>query len=149
MTPQLVINQTDFLQIIFSSITSLIAIGSLILCVYNLIETKRLKQRELQLSFFSEYTKRYQDIMLNLYRKDMHSKEYIRLYLDLCSEEYYLYEQRCLPNDIWDMWLDGMKMIMKQVDFQTEWKKSTGYYNDDFWQFFNKEVLPKQSSVNA
>ncbi len=149
MLSQLVINQTDFHQIVVSSITPLIALGSLILGIYNYIATKRLKQRELQLSFFSEYTKRYQDIMLYLYRSDMPSKEYIRLYLDLCSEEYYLYKQGCLPQDIWEMWLEGMQMIMKQRVFQMEWEKSAGYYNNDFWHFFNNTVLPKQEAKNA
>lgn len=136
------------LQNFFYIVTPITATVSLILSVYNLVVTKKIKQRTLQISLFSEYTKRYQDIMSHLY-SDMQNKYYIRLYLDLCSEEYYLYQQKCLSEDVWKMWWDGMKLMMKLQPFRVEWMTQAQYYNEDFIHFFDHEVLPQSNNANS
>ena len=138
----------DYLSLIFNIVTILIAIGSFIFGICNYSAMKKFKQKTLQISLFSEYTKRYQDIMLHLY-SDMENKDYIRLYLDLCSEEYYLYKQDCLPKDVWKMWLDGMKLMMKLPTFKAEWKSHAQHYNQDFIRFFNHEVLSQNNNANS
>ena len=66
-----------------------------------------MNNKNTRLAFFSEYTKRYQDIILNFpeniiddnFKFDSLSKverdktmRYMRVYFDLCSEEYFLYK---------------------------------------------------------
>ena len=133
---------------ILNIVTIVIAIGSFILSICNYRAMKKFKQKTLQISLFSEYTKRYQDIMLHLY-SDMQNKNYIRLYLDLCSDEYYLHQQGCLQKDVWQMWLENMKLMMKLPTFEAEWKSHAQHYNQDFFQFFDHEVLPQNNNANS
>jgi len=54
---------------------------------------------------FAEYTRRYQDIFLNMSddiydgtaKVDTRTKRYMRLYFDLCSEEYQLWKGNVVP----------------------------------------------------
>jgi len=34
--------------------------------------------------------------------------QYIRLYVDLCSEEYFLYTQHCIDDVVWKEWEEGI-----------------------------------------
>ena len=98
----------------------------------------------MQLSFFSEYTRRYQDIMLHLCNDN--SEEYYRLYFDLCSEEFYLHERKSLPDDVWKMWEDGMKLMAKNRSLETTWKNASQLYNEKFNQFFGRIIKESKSN---
>lgn len=121
----------DILTIIISGIALLVSI-------YSAVVSYMTEQRQTQLSFFSEYTKRYQDIMLHLYSNNENNSQYYRLYFDLCSEEYYLYTHKYLPKDIWKMWVDGMKLEFKLRDMHTAWISNSQYYDKDFCVFMRK-----------
>lgn len=63
-------------------------------------ETQKRAKKQYEFQFFAEYTKRYQDLILqmpkdidtsSIYNKDI--DVYMRLYFDLCSEEYYLHSE--------------------------------------------------------
>ena len=120
-------------------------------------------QKQLQLSFFSEYTKRYQEITLNFpesinthdFEYDALSKEerdmtlrYMRAYFDLCSEEYYLYKKKHIDRDTWTEWESGMKFAFSKAAFIEAWrllKLDTIYYGD-FTKFVS-ENIPQASVV--
>ena len=63
-----------------------------------------------KVGLFSEYTHRYHDI-IHYWPEDIfngtaelndRTTKYLRLYFDLCSEEYYLSRQKdLLPDDVW------------------------------------------------
>lgn len=94
-------------------------------------------KKQLQLNFFSDYTKRYQEIILNfpdsIHDKDFNLNEldelnrdrtirYMRAYFDLCSEEYYLKTQGHIDIDTWQEWEAGIKFALSKPAFQQAWK---------------------------
>jgi hypothetical protein len=95
-----------------------------------------LQNKQLITQQFAEYTKRYQEIIVNFpeninesnfdfknlktanYNKTM---RYMRLYFDLCFEEWLLNEQKLVDNLIWDVWEDGIKTAMSKTAFKQAW----------------------------
>jgi hypothetical protein len=125
-------------------LTLIISGLALIFSVYSAFISYKTQQRQTQLSFFSEYTRRYQDIMLHLC--DDNSEVYFRLYFDLCSEEFYLHEHKYLPDEVWDMWEDGMKIMAKNHSFETAWTNASQFYDSEFNRFFNKIINESKSN---
>jgi len=85
-------------------------------------------KEQLQLTVFSDYTKRYQEIMLNfpesINEDDFDFDEldknnettikektlrYMRAYFDLCSEEYFLHSQGKIGENTWHEWKSGIE----------------------------------------
>ena len=126
---------------------SIIAAGLALLgSLYNYFLSKRTLRHNIQMSFFAEYTKRYQEIEIGLMSEDSKQRtKYYRLYIDLCSEEYYLNSQKCLPPDVWKMWMNGMKLFAKVQELQIEWCVSSQLYNDNFCTFFNNLIKEVKS----
>lgn len=103
----------------------------------------QLKQaREL---FFAEYTKRYQDIILHMPIDDNDPQmlKYLRLYYDLCSEEYHLYKKGLIDEDVWKLWGEGMQEAMKRQSFRDAWTNhlSQSYSDQFFIDFMQHEVM--------
>jgi hypothetical protein len=119
--------------------------------------TVRSFKKQLQLNFFSEYTRRYQEITLNLPESindddfdygslppDVKDKimRYMRAYFDLCSEEYFLKSKGNIDNDTWQEWETGMKFAFSKSAFQQAWEMlqlDTTYYGE-FSKFVNKSI---------
>lgn len=100
-------------------------------------EMRVITKQHFQFQFFAEYTKRYQDLMLKMpkdldtspiYGKDVDT--YMRLYFDLCSEEYYLHSQGVIDDYVWGLWTEGIKTTMNNKKYKTAWKTLGGYYDD-------------------
>ena len=114
-------------------------------------------RKQLQLSFFADYTKRYQEITLNFPESindqnfefeelspDVKDKtlRYMRAYFDLCSEEYYLWKNGNIDNKTWKEWESGIKFAFSKTAFQQAWKVlqlDTIYYGA-FSEFVNKNI---------
>ena len=122
------------IQIITTTITGLGVVAAII---FNIGQLKILN-KQLRVKFFSEYTKRYQDIILNLpeninrhdfdfsnLEKDVHDKtmRYMRAYFDLCSEEYHLKKQNYINDDVWEIWKKSMAHAMDKKAFVEAWDK--------------------------
>ena len=105
----------DVIQIIVAVVTA----GGII-CAF-LMNRKQLGiyNKQLKQSFFAEYTRRYQEIILNFPENinddgfDYDALEsgtkdkvlrYMRVYFDLCSEEYHLHCDGSLEWDVWLTW---------------------------------------------
>ena len=111
----------------------------------------------MKLSLLSDYTKRYQEIILNFpedinrddFNYEMHSSEvkektmrYMRAYIDLCSEEYNLYKNKFIDEEIWKNWESGMIYAFKKKAFKEAWKKikdDTIFYQD-FSDWIEKRI---------
>jgi hypothetical protein len=104
------------------------------------IQNEQLKcqYEQTRLSFYSEYTKRFQEIILqfpeNVSDESFSYEEldaetrgrtlrYMKVYFDLCSEEFYLYRKGHLDKDAWEEWEEGMDSLFKRPAFRTAWKK--------------------------
>ena len=94
-------------------------------------------KKQLQLNFFADYTKRYQEIILNfpehintkdfdLEKLDSDDKDktlrYMRAYFDLCSEEYYLWKGDYIDNKTWGEWESGIKFAFSKPAFVQAWR---------------------------
>ena len=102
--------------------------------------------------FFSEYTRRYQDLILhipfdidNLPLDNNDVKSFMRLYFDLCSEEFYLHSQGVIDDEVWKLWTEGMKTVMKREKFQTAWKSmGASYHDQSFVKFMHHQIMDNQ-----
>lgn len=131
---------------------------------YNQMERQLQNQNnQLKQNFFAEYTKRYQEIILhfpeninessflyeNLKGKRIQNQtmRYMRVYFDLCSEEFFLYKHGHLDPEVWKEWEAGMKFAFKKPAFKIAWNKiarDTGYYTE-FERFENSNMYSEDS----
>ena len=138
---------TDILQL-----GLLIASFLAVLCsCWAIWQTKSMAKVQYKFHFFTEYTRRYQELMLNMpkdidtssiYNKDIDI--YMRLYFDLCSEEYYLHSEGVIDNKVWGLWVDGISTAMNKQKYKTAWILLGSYYDDEnFVHFMNNLAREK------
>lgn len=117
--------------------------------------------RQQQLSFFEKYTARYSHIMEQMPEEFFLTPEenipddtlkeinhYIRLYLDLCSEEYYLHQEGCIDEKVWEEeWKDGITGLFGNPFVKDYWEKNEQVYSESYKSFcvFVDEVLNKKT----
>ena len=119
-------------------------------------------KKQLQLNFFADYTKRYQEIILKFpesineesfklenLEKSVRDKtlRYMRAYFDLCSEEYYLWKKKNIDDDTWKEWETGIKFAFSKSAFQQAWDVlclDTIYYGE-FTKFVNDAISSKST----
>lgn len=111
-------------------------------------QTEKLTQ-QLTLQNYSDYTKRYQEIILNFPEnvndptfslqictdKDK-TMRYMRAYFDLCFEEWDLHSRKLIEDETWSVWNDGIKKALSKQSFVQAWgvvaknsKYDTKFYN--------------------
>lgn len=96
-------------------------------------------RKQMRLNFFADYTKRYQEIILNFPEnintsefnfdlikednKDLYTKtmRYMRTYFDLCSEEYFLNKDGKINKKVWAEWESGIKYTFSKKAFRDAW----------------------------
>lgn len=106
-----------------------------------------------KLDFFARYTERYQHIIEQLpeyvYTNQTLTEEefdkispIIRAYFDLCSEEFFLYEQHHLNKEVWKEWKEGMVSMFQRPVFKQCWERINQNYTcyDHFLQFVQREI---------
>lgn len=98
---------------------------------------------QLMIQQFSDYTKRYQEIILH-FPENINEPEfmlassherastmrYMRAYFDLCFEEWYLNQRKLIDKDIWKTWRAGMSAALSKSAFRQAWdevKKDTDF----------------------
>lgn len=146
-------NNSEIIQIIAIVIP---VAGLIVIIIYNIIQVKSLK-KQLKINSFSDYTKRYQEILLNLplninsenfdiEKLDPKIKEktllYIKAYADLCSEEYYLWQEGYLDDKVWEEWESGIKFTFSKPAFKQAWKiidPDSKFYTD-FYKWINENI---------
>ena len=149
-----------------AEIAATVSIVGVFITAVALLFTVKSFQKQLQLNFFSEYTKRYQEITLNFpesinafdFNYETLSDEkrdktlrYMRAYFDLCSEEYYLYKKKYIDKDTWEDWESGMKFAFSKTSFQYAWQKlelDTIYYGE-FSKFVSENITHRNISSGA
>lgn len=101
---------------------------------------------------FAEYTRRYQEIMIQMpdsvfegtaVASNSGVAKYMILYFDLCSEEFHLRSQGFIPDDVWNKWVEGMRLTVKSQIYYTSWQRLAYSFNSDFVHFMNHEILKK------
>lgn len=143
----------DLIAIVVSILTLVIAAGALVVTI-------RQFKKQLHLNFFSDYTKRYQEIILNLplgvdgdgfkisdQPEDVRDKtlRYMRAYFDLCSEEYFLWRNGDLDKKTWKEWEAGIMLAFSKPAFKEAWETlnlDTIYYSQ--FSDYVSEIIPTQ-----
>jgi len=122
-------------------------------------------KKQLQLNFFADYTRRYQEINLNFpeninendckienLEPEIKSKtlRYMRAYFDLCSEEYYLWKKGNIDNDTWEEWKSGIEFAFSKPAFTQAWENlglDETYYKN-FREFVANKISKKHNKTN-
>ncbi len=131
-----------------NTIAGVVSVLMLLLTTATVVITIRQFRKQLQLNFFSDYTKRYQQIILGFpegindknFRiseqpadQRAHTLRHMRAYFDLCSEEYYLKIQGHIDKDMWKEWESGIRFALSKPAFQEAWHtlhQDTTYYKE-------------------
>lgn len=130
----------------------LIQTGMLLIAAITIVYTQYKDRQQNKIMLFSEYTRRYQELLINMPPNmvcctDHLNDEiliYMRLYFDLCSEEFHLWKKGMIPNQVWEIWKEGMQITTNRPIYKMAWKELSVEYNRDFWRYFNKEVINKK-----
>lgn len=114
---------------------------------WAIIETRRSVKEQVKFHCFTEYTKRYQDLILKMPEDlDISSVSnrdvdiYMRLYFDLCSEEFYLHTKGVIDPYVWTLWADGIRTNMRKEAYRTAWKMLGGYYDAPLFIHFMSDL---------
>lgn len=132
-----------------SYIGDIIQLGMLLIAVITIICTQRIANKQNRLQMFAEYTRRYQEIFLNMpddiyngaATVDARTKKYMRLYFDLCSEEYHLWKDKAIPDNVWNLWVEGMQIACNHRIYKNSWDAIKGEYSREFWLYFERNVI--------
>lgn len=132
-------------------IQTLLLVATIIGLIITIVNNRKQLQifnEQLKLNFFADYTKRYQEIILNFpeninedsFDFEKLSKEernktlrYMRAYFDLCSEEFDLWKAGYIEQRIWGNWKMGIEFAFSKKAFKDGWKLislDTIYYPD-------------------
>lgn len=150
------------------SLNDWLQFGSLVVAIIALIITvlysrKTIKvaldtaMQQNKLQMFAEYTHRYQDIFSTMPNEvyageipmsDITALRYMRLYFDLCSEEYHLWRQGQIPEDVWELWKEGMQIATRKKHYRDAWILLKGEYYNDFETYFQREVIDYDINKN-
>ena len=118
-------------------------------------------KKQLQLTIFSDYTKRYQEITLNFpesinqsdfdfedLEPDIKDKtlRYMRAYFDLCSEEYFLHTKGNIDDATWKEWESGIKYAFSKTAFSNGWRivNFDTHYYPEFVHFVEPLVIKQK-----
>lgn len=115
------------------------------------IRQSSLMRIQMKLNLFADYTKRYQEIILNLpidindndfdinkLKEDNTDKynqtiRYMKVYFDLCSEEYFLNQKGYLDKKVWEEWKSGIEYTLSLRSFIDSWlilSENSSFYTE-------------------
>jgi hypothetical protein len=140
-----------------SAIATLFGVG---VALYANWQQMRKMNNQLVIQQFSDYTKRYQEIILHFpenineqtfdFSKDTDKNKtmrYMRAYFDLSFEEWHLNQRKLIDAETWEVWEDGIKTALSKTAFINAWleiKKDTRY-GQGFEQFINASLPINQN----
>jgi hypothetical protein len=119
---------------------------------------------QMRVTIFLEYTERYSKVMQNMpymarepgsdYQLSAQSEEerrrvlaVFREYLNLCSEEKWLHDQKRIDGPTWKIWEQGMLDVARFPPFREAWSLLQSEYSGyrDFQVFVTQTLLPNSS----
>lgn len=138
------INIGDFIQLLMLIASTAAIIVSAVLNRQSIKASMEMVREQNQIQMFAEYTRRYQDIIMNMPHSvyegdetlDKNVLRYMSLYFNLCSEEFDLHSKGAISHDVWSKWLVGFKITMQHRIYQLAWQHEKGNYDITFRTFF-------------
>ena len=155
-------SMTDLVQ----TLALVIAFIALIVSFFSSRKQLQLLNEQLQLQFFADYTKRYQEILLNLPEQlylpgssldqlsdsdKSRALRYLRAYFDLCSEELYWWKKGKVDTATWENWKEGIESALCKKPFREAWQLIAfdTFYYADFCNWMNATVEKLEAKENA
>ena len=143
------LNISDFIQVLMLIASTAAIIVSAVMSRQAIKASMDMVREQNHIQMFAEYTKRYQDVIIALPQYDtveefINSKDAqkgMRLYFNLCSEEYDLCIKDAISKDVRDKWLSGMQTAMMMEAYRRSWTIQKQNYCDDFVSFFDNQVI--------
>jgi hypothetical protein len=147
-----------------SNIAALAQVASLLVAGLAVFLALRGVRNQLWLQMFSEYTRRYGEIVKSLPsesrrpdgdfafdRLDEAKREEVentvRAYLNLCAEEYYLHERGQVDDETWKIWRKGMVETFRLPWLRQTWPRLApewGFYPE--FRTFAEECIKERPS---
>jgi len=118
----------------------------------------RLFNKQLTVQIYSDYTKRYQEIIgrfpedINDAGFELHGRsDYdqvmraMRMYFDLCFEEWHLHRQKLIGAAIWSVWDAGLKTALSKPAFAQAWTvvMNSSDYGGEFEAFIGSPQISR------
>ncbi len=143
-------------QIIGAIIMGATLISILVVWFYSHRQLREVKN-QVWVSIYSDYTKRYADITSKFpeninqdsYEVDPGKEEYpevmraMRLYFDLCYEEYSLFhDHKKIDEGLWKDWKGGIEAALSKKAFRDSWDTihADTVYSAEFDKFVNETI---------
>jgi hypothetical protein len=104
------------------------------------VQRQALEELRLSKELFTELNRRYDNLNEALNRiaardpaeeLESHERDKLNDYFNLCAEEYLFYRQGYIYPEVWEAWLNGMKIFYRQERIGRYWRselKSESYY---------------------
>ncbi len=144
-------NQTELLSLLAQGATAI----SVLIAAASFWTSVQISRRQMNVQAFTTYAERYEQIMSsfpeNAFRARFHmddvvppESEQLTLcllrYLNLSSEEFYLWEKKYIDQAIWEIWEDEIKRMLKSKLMEREWRKLEPEFRSypEFRQFVEK-----------
>lgn len=132
-----------------SIIALTISILSSLVTVWNVTRTNRITKENHRTGVFNYYTRRYNDILMSMPDEmALHSDKfapsvmkYMMAYYDLCSEEHYQHNKGKITEDVWEKWVEGMRISTRADVYKTCWELLEDTYNEEFQKFMRDEIF--------
>ena len=140
----------------WAAVSIAIALTSALAAVIGLLWSAGEARRATRHQVFTEYTRRYQEIMLRIpttiftvdFDFDQLGQEQseatlraMRAYFDMCWEELHLRQEKKLDTRVWEYWRDGILDLAKYPAFGQAWNRiSRGRYYDRPFSAFIEDV---------
>jgi hypothetical protein len=131
------------------------AVISGIAALFAVVIQLRIFNKQLTVQIYSDYTKRYQEIILRL-PEDINEAGFslldrsdydrvmrtMRMYFDLCFEEWHLHERKLIREDIWQIWRAGTVTALSRPAFIQAWPivKNTSEFGEEFEGFIENNL---------
>jgi hypothetical protein len=136
-------------------VVAVASVAGVIVAILAVVFALRGVRDQLWLLTFSEYTRRYSEIVRELPSEarrpggtfafaELHPCEQgrvlnvARAYFNLCSEEYYLHTRGRIDDATWEIWRDGMIEVLRAPWSRTTWELLKPEYRFlEFCEFFD------------
>ena len=134
----------SIISIVGIIVTIIAAVVSVIYGKKSVNSARETAEKKNRLNTFLEYTRRYQEIVRCLHSDPENRPDNMRLYFNLCQEEFYLHQKGTIDDTIWNLWVEEMRTMMNNQQNPVAWKELGSHFpKDDFVSFMHQEVIAK------
>jgi len=134
----------------YEIISILVAIIALAISGYSIFVSKKIGKKQIQANTVNGYTKQYMEITMKILTDSKCDKiSCQRLFIKLYSIEFHSQKNGDLSDEVWSLWLDGMRKAVREESLQIAWKQDCNIYDSEFAQFFGDLIKENENHCSA